>query len=119
MGNGHELVQGRPANDGIEGEVNLRDVELDVLCAEVLLGPECYRECDAAKGIHRLRAHSGEWMGGSSRDPGICSCLNAAWLMTFVTPQVLPWLEHTLALKTDHMWKNLRSKSIRVLETRF
>jgi hypothetical protein len=47
MGNGHEPVQGRPANDGVEGEVNLRDVELDVLCAEVFLGPECYRECDA------------------------------------------------------------------------
>jgi hypothetical protein len=27
MGNGHEPVQGRPADDGVEGEVNLRDVE--------------------------------------------------------------------------------------------
>jgi hypothetical protein len=54
MGNGHEPVQGRPADDGVEGEVNLRDVELDVLRAEVLLGPECYWECDAPKGIHRL-----------------------------------------------------------------
>jgi hypothetical protein len=44
MGNGHEPVLGRPANDGIEGEVNLRDVELDVLYAEVFLGPECNRE---------------------------------------------------------------------------
>jgi hypothetical protein len=41
MGNGHEPVQGWPANDGIEGEVDLRNVELNVLCAEVLLGPEC------------------------------------------------------------------------------
>jgi hypothetical protein len=69
MGNGHEPVQGRPANDGIEGEVNLRGVELDVLYAEGLLGPECYRECDAPKGIHQLRAHSGEWTGGSQSGP--------------------------------------------------
>jgi hypothetical protein len=44
---------------------NLCNVELDVLCAEVFLGPECNRECDAPKGIHRLWAHSGEWTRGS------------------------------------------------------
>jgi hypothetical protein len=65
MGNVHEPVQGRPANDGIEREVNLRNVELDVLSAEVLLNPKCNRECDAPKGIHRLRAHFGEWARGS------------------------------------------------------
>jgi hypothetical protein len=61
MGNGHEPVQGRPANDGIKMEVNLRNIELDILSAEVFLSPECNRECDAAKGIHQLRAHSREW----------------------------------------------------------
>jgi hypothetical protein len=61
MGNGHESVQGRPANDGIEREVNLRNVELDVLCAEVFLCPECNQERDAPKGIHQLSAHSEEW----------------------------------------------------------
>jgi hypothetical protein len=65
MGNGHEPVHGRPTNDGIEREVNLRNVELDVLSVEVFLSPECNRECDAPKGIHRLRAHSGEWARGS------------------------------------------------------
>jgi hypothetical protein len=60
MGNGHESVQGRPANDGIEREVNLCNVELDVLCAEVFLCPECNQERDAPKGIHRLSAHSEE-----------------------------------------------------------
>jgi hypothetical protein len=50
MGNGHEPVQGWPANDGIEWEVNLRNIELDVLSAEVLIGPECNQECDAPKG---------------------------------------------------------------------
>jgi hypothetical protein len=69
MGNGHEPVQGRPANDGIEGEVNLCDVELDVLCAEVFLGPECNRERDSPEGIHRLWAHSGEWTRGSQTGP--------------------------------------------------
>jgi hypothetical protein len=65
MGNVHEPVQGWPTNDGIEREVNLCNVELDVLSAEVVLSPECNRECDAPKGIHRLRAHSGEWARGS------------------------------------------------------
>jgi hypothetical protein len=65
MGNGHEPVQGRSANDGIEREVNLRNVELDVLSAEVFLSTECNWECDAPKGIHRLWAHSGEWARGS------------------------------------------------------
>jgi hypothetical protein len=65
IGNGHEPVQGWPANDGIEREVNLCNVELDVLSAKVLLSPKCNRECDAPKGIYRLRAHSGEWVRGS------------------------------------------------------
>jgi hypothetical protein len=69
MGNGHEPVQGWPADDGVEGEVNLRDVELDVPRAEVLLGPKCYQECDAPKGIHRLWAHSREWARGSQPGP--------------------------------------------------
>jgi hypothetical protein len=69
MGNGLELVQGRPTNDGIEREVNLRNVELDVLCAKVFLCPECNRESDAPKGIHRLSAHSREWTRGSQSGP--------------------------------------------------
>jgi hypothetical protein len=60
MGNDHEPVHGWPANDGIEREVNLRNIELDVLSAEVFLSHECNRECDALKGIHQLRAHSRE-----------------------------------------------------------
>jgi hypothetical protein len=50
MGNGHEPVQGRPTNDGVEREANLRNVELDILSAEVLLSLECNRECNAPKG---------------------------------------------------------------------
>jgi hypothetical protein len=65
MGNGHEPVQGRPANDGIEREVNLHNIELDILSVEVILSPECNQECDAPKGIHRFRAHSGERARGS------------------------------------------------------
>ena len=61
MGNGHKPVQGWPTNDGIEGEVDFRNVENNVLRAEVLLSSECNRECNAPKGIHQLWAHSGEW----------------------------------------------------------
>jgi hypothetical protein len=69
MSNGHESVQGRPGNDGIEREVNLRNVKLDVLCAEVFLCPKCNRERDAPKGIHQLITHSGEWTRGSQSEP--------------------------------------------------
>ena len=40
VGNGHEAVERRPANDGIEREIYLRDVELGVLRTEVFLSPE-------------------------------------------------------------------------------
>jgi hypothetical protein len=69
VGNGHEPVQGWPTNDGIEWVVNLCNVELYVLRAEVFLGPECDREGDAPKGIHWLWAHSGEWARGSQMGP--------------------------------------------------
>jgi hypothetical protein len=49
--------------------MNLRNVELDILCAKVFLCPECNRERDAPKGIHRLSAHSGEWTRGSQSGP--------------------------------------------------
>jgi hypothetical protein len=100
MGNGHEPVQGWSANDGIEWQVNLRDVELNVLRAEVLLGPECNRECDAPKGIHRLSAHSAEWTKGSQTGPGIRSFLNAAWLMTLrpAPLSISTWCSRMLAM---------------------
>jgi hypothetical protein len=43
MGNGHEPVQGRSANDGIEREVNIRYLKLHVLGTEVVLRPKCDR----------------------------------------------------------------------------
>jgi hypothetical protein len=36
VGDDHKLVQGWPANDGVEGEVDLCDVTDDALCAVVL-----------------------------------------------------------------------------------
>jgi hypothetical protein len=42
LGNNHELVQGRHAQDGVEGEVDLYDIEEDALCAVVLRHPECH-----------------------------------------------------------------------------
>jgi hypothetical protein len=61
MCNCHKLVQGRPAQNGIEGEAELRDVEQDIFHAEVLMRPECDREGDTSARNDRYRAHLGEW----------------------------------------------------------
>ena len=77
VGNGHEAVERRPANDGIEREVYLRDVELGVLRTEVLLSPECDRQCDAPQREHRVWARSREWARGSQlglRDLQLLEC---------------------------------------------
>ena len=47
MSNGHEAVECRSANDGVERKVHLRNIEQNALCAEVLLGPERDRQSDA------------------------------------------------------------------------
>ena len=47
MSNGHEAAESRPANDGSEQEVHLLNIELDTLCAEVLLSPERDQQSDA------------------------------------------------------------------------
>jgi hypothetical protein len=100
MGNGHEPVQGLPADDGVEGEVNLRDIEQDVLRVEVLLGPECYRECDAPKGYTGCGPTPENGREGPSLYPGICSYLNAAWLMTLrlAPPSIKTWCTRMLAM---------------------
>jgi hypothetical protein len=51
VGDDHELVQGRPANDGVEREVDLRDIEDDAPRVVVLRCPERDREGDAP---HRM-----------------------------------------------------------------
>lgn len=56
MGNGHESIQDWPIIDGIEGDVDLCHVELEVLGVEDFLGLKCDQEGDAPKGIHRLWA---------------------------------------------------------------
>jgi hypothetical protein len=61
MGNSHEPVQSRSANNGIEREVHLRNFELHVLRAEVHLGPECDRQGDGSYRVNGIWAHSGEW----------------------------------------------------------
>jgi hypothetical protein len=61
MGNCHKLVQGRPAQNGIEGEADLRDVEQDTFRAEVLKRPECDREGDTSARNDRYQAHPREW----------------------------------------------------------
>jgi hypothetical protein len=61
VGDGHELVQGWPAHDGIEGEVDLRDVEENALRAVVLRCPECDREGDSTLRDDGARAHTQKW----------------------------------------------------------
>jgi hypothetical protein len=61
VGNGHELVQGWPANDGIEGEVDLCNIKDDVLCAVVLRRLEHHREGDTTARNDRARAHTQKW----------------------------------------------------------
>jgi hypothetical protein len=61
MGNGHEPVQSRSANDGIEGEVHLRNFELHILRAEVHLHPERDRQLDGPHRVNGIWAHPGEW----------------------------------------------------------
>jgi hypothetical protein len=69
MGNGHEPVQGWPPDNGVKREVDLRDVELDVFCTEVLFRPKCNRERYAPDGIYGLRAHPGGWARGPQPRP--------------------------------------------------
>jgi hypothetical protein len=64
VGNRHKLVQGRPAQNGVEGEVHLRDVEEYALCAKALRHPECDREGDTATWHNWYQAHPGEWERG-------------------------------------------------------
>jgi hypothetical protein len=47
VGNSHELAQGRPANDGVEGEVDLRDIKDDALRSVVLRHLKRHWEGDA------------------------------------------------------------------------
>jgi hypothetical protein len=61
MGNCQKLVQGRPAQNGIEGEADIRDVKHDTFRAKVLRHPECDREGDTSARNDRYRAHPGGW----------------------------------------------------------
>jgi hypothetical protein len=58
VGDSHELVQGQPANVGIEWEVDLDDVEEDALLAVFLRCAECDREEDATAWDDGARAHT-------------------------------------------------------------
>jgi hypothetical protein len=54
IGNGHEPVQSRPANDGIECKVHFGNIELYVLYEEVFLGPECDRQEDGPPRVNGM-----------------------------------------------------------------
>jgi hypothetical protein len=60
VGNDHELVQGWPAKDGIEWEVDLCNIEDDALHMVVLKHPKCGREGDATIRDDGAQTHSSE-----------------------------------------------------------
>jgi hypothetical protein len=61
MGDCHKLVQGWPTQNGVKGEIDLRDIEENALRVKVLKCPECDREGDTSMWHNRHQAHSGEW----------------------------------------------------------
>ena len=61
MRHGHVAVQGRAANDGIEGESEVCDVEDDGLRAVVLRRSKGNGESDAAIGYDNIMADPTEW----------------------------------------------------------
>jgi hypothetical protein len=58
VGDGHELVQGRPTQNSIEGEVDLRDVKEDALHAVVLRHLKYHQEGDATARHNGHQTHS-------------------------------------------------------------
>jgi hypothetical protein len=58
MSHRHKLVPSWSAENDIEQEVGLRDIEEDALHAEALCRPECDREGDATTRHNRHWAHS-------------------------------------------------------------
>jgi hypothetical protein len=58
--NSHELVQDWPVEDGIEGEVDQRNVEDNTLRVIVIRHPKSHREGDATARDDRAQTHSRE-----------------------------------------------------------
>jgi hypothetical protein len=56
------MVQGRPAQNGIEGEAELDDVEHDTFRAEVLKRPECDQDGDTSTRNDQYWDHHREWV---------------------------------------------------------
>jgi hypothetical protein len=71
VGDDYKLVQGWPAEDGIEGVVDLQDIEEDTLRAVVLRHPESHREGDATVQDDRAQTTLENGREGASLDMGI------------------------------------------------
>jgi hypothetical protein len=71
VGDDHELVQGWLANDGVEGEVDLRDIEDDAPRVVVLRCPERDREGDATTQDDGTQAHTQKQVQRANM--GICN----------------------------------------------
>jgi hypothetical protein len=100
VGDGHELVQGQLIDDGIEGEVDLRDVKDDTLRAVVLRCPKHHREGDATAWDDAARPTPENRREGASLDIEICNFWKAARLMRLRTapPSIRTWYSLTLEM---------------------
>jgi hypothetical protein len=93
MSHCHKLVQSWSAQNGIEREADLRNIEEDTLRAEALCHPKCDREGDATVWCNQHWAHSREWRDGWSFPIGIYSFLKVARLMRLraAPPSIKTW----------------------------
>ena len=66
----HEPGQGRIAEDGVVGEADGGDVEIDQLRAEIVVGAESYRKSDLPQGAGRPASDARERLAGLQPLPG-------------------------------------------------
>jgi hypothetical protein len=99
MGNCHKLVQGRPAQNGIEGEADLRDIEQDILQKFSGVLNVTGREIHP-RGMTGIGPTPESGRDGWSFDIGICSFLKAVKLIRFsaAPPSIRMWYNLMLTM---------------------
>ena len=77
MRDGHELREGGVAEDGVVGQANVRDVEVDELAAVVLLRAKGDSELDLPQRLDGSAGDSREGPGGHEPLVGHLKCLES------------------------------------------
>jgi hypothetical protein len=81
MSHHHKLVQSWSAQNGVEREADLRNIEEDALRAEVLCHPECDQREMQPRGVTETGPTPKNGRDSCSFPIGICSFLKAIRLM--------------------------------------